>query len=340
MAATGSSRSAFRAQRAKIEQRQTALTPSQVLIGQSTPNATTALMRRVRGGTWTAGTPTAAAQGNSVIRSDPRGEPAAQPGKGAGDGIADQSPYGGRVIYDSPSRLLRRARTPGYQWGRLIARDRHIAQYRGTTKSSGNQQQTGGTPNPEADGPPVPANKMLNRTLSWQIGTDCTRNLDNTVAKPQTSAGANPFPLGTQGDPYTRIYGGTPGLAQFRPYGSRTGIGPGAPDPKTRALPGGPYRAGTILSPGAPTDGPQKFPSGPPWGLHSATVEPLKWTGTTQKIRFSQVKPPKMNRPLNAKTAGQSYDQQVVHLDGSQAVKVPSAKTGRQPGTNARWRRS
>ena len=283
------------------------------------------------------GTVTAAAQGNSVVTSDDRGARAAQPGKGAGTGIANQSPYGGRTIVTPPSQLLRRARTPGYQHGRLIARDRHVAAYRGTVTLSGEHDSKPGIPDPDADGPARPGYRMLNRTLSWQIGTDSTRFLDNDAPKATTDAGGKPFPLGTQGDPWTHVYGGTPGLAAYRPYGKRGGPA-GGPEPRVIALPGGPYRAGTVLQAGSPQDGPQLVQGGLPWGLHTPTVAPLQVSNATIAARFHQVRPPRMNRPLNSRAAGQSFDQQVVHLDGSQAVRVPKSAPGRQPGANARWR--
>jgi hypothetical protein len=338
MAATtaAKARAAFARQVAKINGRQTVIPPGEAAL-MAHPRAAAALLGRLgRDGAPVTGP----GQGNTVVTSDERGAPAAQPGKGAGGGIADASPYPQRVIVTPASQLLLRARTPGYQNGRLIARDRHITTYRGRTMSSGSHQATGGTPNPDADGPPQPAYRMLNRTLSWQIGTDSTAFLDNGGPHSTTRAGGRAYPLGTQGDPYSRVYGGTPGLARWRPYGKRGGPGPGAPAPTVVAMPGGPYRPGTVLATGDPGDGPQKIYGGLPWGLHSPTPPPVQLTQGTQRVRFVQVRPPQMNRPLNSKIAGQSYSQTVVHLDGTQAVKVPRMPGGRQPGLNYRWRRS
>jgi hypothetical protein len=277
------------------------------------------------------------AQGNSTLTSDPRGQRAAQPGKGPGAPLVNASPWPRRLIVTAPSQLLRTARTPGYQHGRLTARDRHIAAYRGRTTSSSAQQRTGGLPNPEADGPARPAYQMINRTLSWQAGADHAAFLDNPLPKPVTTAGpGRAFPLGTQGQPWTLIYGGTRNLALHRPYGFRGGPR-GGPGPRTVALPGGPHRPGKLLAEGDPADGPQKVFSGPPWGLHSPTVPPVKLTQGSERFRFHQVRPPRVNRPQNSRAEGQSWNQAVVHLDGSAAVKLPRAAPGRQPGLNQRF---
>lgn len=280
---------------------------------------------------------TGPAQGNSVVRSDARGQAAAQPGKGAGNGIANASPYPERSIVTPATQLLLQARTPRYQNGRLIARDRHIAAYRGRTASSAADSPTGGTPNPEKDGPPRPSYRMLNRTLSWQVGTDSTANLDNDAFHATTTAGGRPFPLGTQDGSWSKTYGGTRGLADHRPYGSRRGY-QGGPEPRVVALPGGPVRPGTVLSQGSPEDGSQRIWGGYPHGLATVVVEPQQVTTATIKARFDQIRKPRVNRPNNSKAAGQTYDQTIVHLDGTQAVKLPRTQPGRQPGVNRRFR--
>src|SRR5581483_11455853 len=208
---------------------------------------------------------TGPAAGNSRTTSDVRGARAAMPGHG--DGI-DRSPVGGRDIVTPPSQLQLQLRTGAqYQHGKLIVRDRHIIERTGTTKTSNAfPNPWGGVPNPEADGPPRPQPEMLNRSLSWQIGTDGTRNLDNTAYHAATGAGARRFPLGNQGSsPWERKNGGTPGL--YRPYGSRGHVE--GPEPRVTAQPGGPYPVHMLLDPGAPQDGPQMVFGGYPHGLHS-----------------------------------------------------------------------
>jgi hypothetical protein len=280
-------------------------------------------------------------QGNSAVISDRRGQPAAQPGKGAGDGIADASPYPQRLIVTSPSQLLRRARTAAFQHGRSIVPDRRVLGNRGTVMLSGARDTKPGFPDPDSDGPARPAYKQVNRTLSWQIGADSTAFLDNSAPKPMTTDGERPFSLGTRGDPWTTVWGGTPGLAAYRPYGTRGGPGAGAPQPRVKALPGGPYRPGTLLQQGSPNDGPQKFPSGPAWGLHTATVTPAALVQGSQRFRFTtQIARPKQGRPQNSNDAGQSWSQAAVTLSGSKAVKIPRTAASRVPGGAASGRRA
>lgn len=331
-------RRAFRAQVAQVQSQPATVTPSQAYELAAAPQASPDPMGRLRR---SAAMPAplygAARAGNAAVISDQRGQPAAQPGKGAGTGIADTSPYPQRLIVTPASQLNKSARTPVSQHGRLIARDRRIAGSQGMVMFSGRNQQPG-NPNPDADGPPRASWQQVNRTISHQIGTDATAFLDNTAAKPQTSAGSRPFGLGTRGDPQTLVRGGTPGLAAFRPYGYRGfPAGTAAPAPRQVALPGGPYKAGTLLAAGDPHDGPQKFYSGPPWGLHSQTLPPPKLTNAVQASRFGQVRPPMLNRPLNSAAQGQSYDQQVVHLNGRVFAVVPRMRPGRQPGLST-WR--
>lgn len=278
-----------------------------------------------------AGPVTAPAAGNAVVTSDARGQAAAQPGQG--DGI-NASPVGGRVVVTPASQLGRFARTPAYENGKLIARDRHVLTRRGRTTTSGAYQEPySGVPNPEADGPPKPAYQMLNRTLSWQIGTDGTRGLDNDAFHAATTAGNRAFPLGNQGsNPWERISGGTPGL--YRPYGAR-GVVEG-PAPATYALAGGPYLPGTLVSPGAPGDGPQIVYGGLPHGLHSPTLPATKQTQARYAANV-QMKNGRQDRPANSKIAGQSYSQTVVNQDGTGGGRLPRLYPGRQAGVTQRF---
>jgi len=290
---------------------------------------------------------TARAYGNSVVTSDARGAPAAYPKGGGGtdhlmdNGPGNVSPWPYARVF-TPSSLDSagaHARTDAFQHGRLIAHDRHIIANQGRTTSSANQQRTGGSPNPEADGPARPAWKMFNRTLSHQVGASDTANLDNgqyhaAVIVPGRN---RKFPLATQGQEWTRRYGGTPYLTEHRPYGKRGGFDDSAPLPTVRAQPGGPFRAKTLLQVGAPGDGPQKLYGGLPWGLHSPTLPSRQQTQPLIRSRLGQVKPVWNVRPQNSKTAGQSWSQSMVSLTGQQAVKLASTPPIRQPGLNARW---
>jgi len=347
---TATTWSAFKKQYNALEQEQAGNAGQQV--PPNLPNAAGMTRARVQGN-WSPAPATGPAEGNWQVTSDARGQnPAAYPGAGMGGpslvdtGPENQSPYGGissqqiRPWVRTPPSLVNKQAYGGarYQHGRLIAYDRHVVASQGKTASSANQQATGGSPNPEKDGPPQTSHKMLNRVLSWQIGTHDTRGLDNggfhaTVAEIGTG---KPQPLGTQGAPRSKVYGGTPGLANFRPYGSRTGY-QGGPTPTVYAQAGGPYRYGTLLQQGSPQDGPQQVYPGVPHGLHSATVQPVWITTANQKIRIQQVHAPYRTRPLNSKIAGQSYSQTVVHLDGSQAVQAQKLPASTRPGVMGRF---
>jgi hypothetical protein len=284
---------------------------------------------------------TGPAAGNWQVTSDPRGQRAAQPAKGAGQGIANVSPFPHAQVF-TPGSLDSagaHARTDAFQHGHLIAHDRHIIQNQGRVTSSAVNQRTGGSPNPEADGPPKRTWKMFNRTISHMYGADDTAFLDNgqyhaSVIVPGRN---RKFPLATQGQEWSIRYGGTPGLATFRPYGTRGGFSSGAPLPTVRADPGGPFKFGTLLQVGAPNDGPQKVYGGLPWGLHSPTLNTRQGMQSLIRSRIGQVKPVWNVRPQNSKTAGQSWSQSMVSLSGQQAVKLKSTAPIRQPGMNSRW---
>ena len=342
---TATTWAAFKKQYANKASQSGAATPNEVTLQSSVA----ALQSRTRG-SWSPAPASAPAAGNWRVTSDARGAPAAYPGHGTGNaGLADngpqnESPYGGisgrqvRPWIQTPPSMLNRQAYGGYAYqnGKLIAPDRHIMASQGKTSSSNHQQATGGTPNPEKDGPPQTSHKMLNRVLSWMIGASYTRGLNNNGHHATVPAGNNPFPLGTQGDRTSRVYGGTPGLTNFRAYGSRTGV-QGGPQPFVYAAPGGPWRFGTLLAQGSPQDGPQSVNPGVPWGLHSSTVSPAWINSANQKIRLSQVAKPYRNRPLNSRSAGQSMGQSIVHLDGSQAVQIAKLPASPTAGVNSRF---
>lgn len=321
-----------------------AISPTAQFILTATPMVPGDIYGRIgkggfRGRTMINAPATDPAAGNSVVTSDPRGQKASGPGDGTGRGIANLSPFPWRAVL-TPHSLDssgQHARTDAFQWGRLIARDRHILANRGTVTSSDNYQRTGGAPNPEKDGKARPAWKMVNRTISFQNGTNSTRNLDNRDFHAATMAGNRKFPLATQGQEWSIRYGGTPYLANYRPYGTRGGFSSAAPTPTVRAMPGGPYRVRALLQQGAPGDGPQKIYGGLPYGLHSPTLPGKSQTQTIIRSRLGQVKPVWNVRPQNSKTAGQSWSQSMVSLSGQQAVKLGATPPIRQPGLNSRW---
>ena len=327
-----------------VQSQPTVNPPSAQFIGQAAPMVPGDMFGRLgkgprNGRTQIEALATAQGAGNSVVRSDPRGEPAAFPWGGAGHGIANTSPYPASTV-QTPHSLDSagaHARTAAFQHGRLIARDRHIIANQGYVTSSDAEQRTGANPNPEADGPARPTWKMFNRSISYQSGTDNTRNLDNNDYHASVLAGTRKFPLATQGQEWSIRYGGTPFLTNHRPYGHRGGFDDNAPLPTERAQPGGPYKSRTLLQTGSPEDGPQKIYGGLPWGLHSPTMPARGQVQSLVRSRLGQVKPVHANRPQNSKVAGQSWSQSMVSLSGRQAVKLTTTPPMRLPGLHARY---
>jgi len=272
------------------------------------------------------GVVTRRAAGNSVVTSGVSGEAAAFPGSGGG---VNETPVGGRLELTTPSTLNRRARA-WTQHNRLSVRDRHVIWRRGRTTTSGEHQEPfSGVPNPEADGPAPPAYEMVDRSLTWQVGTDHTTQLDNDAPHASTLAGSRRFPLSNQGgQPYERVNGGTPGL--YRPYGARGWVE--GPEPTVISLPGGPGLPNKLVSRGSASDGPQIVSGGAPHGLHSPTVES---TAATLGIRGArpQTVAGRQQRPANSKIAGQAYSQTVVNQDGSGGGPLPRVRAARSPGT-------
>ncbi len=159
--------------------------------------------------------------------------------------------------------------------------------------------------------PPRPDFRLVNRTVSYQKGSDKTRNQDD-LSRPYTW-------LGEQGSGWIPVYGGVPGL--YQPYGSRGGY---------------PYPIVAPVEQGAPGDGPHLVFAGPPHGLHSQTP----WKGGAQIIsRFMatpQTRPVRQDRPANSPQAGQSYSQTVLP-QGASRVRPGAARPrgGSNPSTGA-----
>ena len=156
-------------------------------------------------------------------------------------------------------------------------------------------------PNPSIE-PPRPDFLLVNRTVSYQQGTDTIRNQDD-LGRAYTW-------LGEQGSGWAPVYGGVPGL--YQPYGSRGGI---------------PYPIVSPVEQGQPGDGPHLVWSGPPHGLHSTTP----WKGGAQIIaRFAsipQTRPVRQDRPSNSPQAGQSYSQTVLP-QGASPVRPRAGRAG------------
>jgi hypothetical protein len=154
--------------------------------------------------------------------------------------------------------------------------------------------------------PPAPELRTVNRTVSYQKGTDATRNQDD-LTRPYTW-------LGEQGTPWTPVNGGVPGL--YQPYGTRGGV---------------PFPIVSPVGQGQPGDGPHLVSGGPPHGLHSQTP----WKGGEQILsRYystPQMRPVRLDRPSNSPQAGQSYSQ-TVRPQGASGVRPSGGSVPRGSG--------
>jgi hypothetical protein len=188
---------------------------------------------------------------------------------------------------------------------KLTARDRHGFWWRGEAQRSGvDGFWPAGSPNtynnPRQEGP-VPRLRTVNRTVSYQKGSDHTAAQDD-LTRPYTW-------LGEQGTGWSPIYGGVPGL--YEPYGTRGGV---------------PYPIQSPVLFGSDRDGPQDVFSGPPHGLHSQTP----WRPGAQLLSrvfvMRQMTPVRIDRPSNSPQAGQSYSQ-TVQMQGQERVR-PTGPAG------------
>jgi hypothetical protein len=192
---------------------------------------------------------------------------------------------------------------------KLTVKDRHAYWDTGTQRTGVDGFGPAGMPNtyndPRID-PPAPELRTVNRTVSYQKGSDATRNQDD-LTRGYTW-------LGEQGSGWTRLNGGVPGL--YQPYGTRGGV---------------PFPIVSPVGQGEQGDGPRLVWSGPPHGLHSSTP----WKGGAQYIRRVQVipqtRPVRMDRPSNSPQAGQSYSQ-TVRAQGVSGVRPAARVPGAAPG--------
>jgi hypothetical protein len=195
---------------------------------------------------------------------------------------------------------------------RLTTRDRHAYWDKGSQRTGTTGFSPAGMPNtyndPEAQ-PPAPEFRTVNRSVSWQVGSDHTAHQDD-LTRAYTW-------LGEQGSGWAPVYGGVPGL--YMPYGTRGGV---------------PYAVVSPAQLGGPGDGPRLVFSGPPHGLHTQTP----WKGGEQVLSrtyvLPQMRPVRVDRPSNSPQAGQSYSQ-TVPPQGSERVR-PARPPG-SPGLSA-WK--
>jgi hypothetical protein len=219
------------------------------------------------------------------------GPPLPYGGTGAAGGWAGRTGTYGDPQSPGPEgrQSFRRYGTLGFN-DKLTVKDRHAYWDTGNQRSGTEFVASSSNPNaynnPRIE-PPRPDLRLVNRTVSYQLGTDATRNQDDRTRGYSW--------LGEQGSGWGPVYGGVPGL--YQPYGSRGGI---------------PYPIVAPVEQGAPGDGPHLVFSGPAHGLHSQTP----WKGGAQIIaRYTstpQTRPVRQDRPSNSPQAGQSYSQTVL----------------------------
>lgn len=188
---------------------------------------------------------------------------------------------------------------------KLTAKDRHAYwdsghQVQGTDFSAASSPPN--TYNNPLQEPAYPELRTVNRTVSYQKGTDTSRNQDD-LSRPYTW-------LGEQGAGWSPVLGGVPGL--YQPYGTRGGV---------------PYPIVSPVGEGQPGDGPHKVWAGPPHGLHSLTFPDRGDTLNRYQVN-PQMRPVRIDRPSNSPQAGQSYSQTVA------AQGAPP----KQAGESLEWR--
>ena len=276
--------------------------------------------------------------GESVAHASGNPNVATQPAVGP-----VKSPYGGKVgnefipQFGSPRVLSQAQERATPRMGRpvggandaLTTTDRHGMMKVGYENSG----RLSGNTDPPSDGPALPSLWLVQRSLSYQQGTDTTAATDDLTR--DYTRNADGKYVGSQGDGWSRVYGGVPGL--WQEYGSYEGVSPSS-------MPVGSNTSVGIHSPtaeGGPGDGPHTVWGGPPHGLHSPTlptyVQTLgHYTSTPQQSR------PRLDRPSNSPIAGQAYSQTVQ----SQGQTGFAQDTGQKLGTgpfnnrmrNASWR--
>jgi len=265
--------------------------PPNKLLGQSyVLNMPTGKLpyRRAMGGQPEQGVPTGFASGNPDVSTTQTN--------------VEKRPYGG-TDGDSASqfgkpRPLNVGQESAWRGGayfandKMMTNDRHVIMNRGTELSG----RLSGYTDPPMDGPARPSMRIINRTINYQEGSDNTGNQDD-LSRAYARTPDGKYFRGTQGDPWTPVYGGTPGM--YQPYGTYQGIG-NVPIQGIQAP----------VPQGAPGDGPQSFAPGPPHGLHSPTMpDYLQTLGYYMAV--PQMRAPRIDRPANSTSGGQSYSQTI-----------------------------
>lgn len=188
---------------------------------------------------------------------------------------------------------------------KLTVKDRHAYWDQGRPQRQGTDFSPASSPpntyNNPLQEPPRADLRTVNRTVSYQKGTDTTRNQDDL------SRGYSW--LGEQGSGWSPIYGGEPGY--YLPYGSRGGV---------------PYPA---VSPSGGARGRGVIWAGPPHGLHSLTYPAVADT-LARNLQLPQMRPVRIDRPSNSPQAGQSYSQTVLPQGAARDATITGG-AGRGP---------
>jgi hypothetical protein len=152
------------------------------------------------------------------------------------------------------------------------------------------------------------------------------------------------FPLGTQDGTLTLVMG--PPIGEYRTYGVRGVTGMHGPDPDVidpnwipRRGAGGSGGRGRVTQQGAPGMQPadrRTIYGGVPHGLHSPTANGRQWTMSRQ-AGIPQQSPPRVDRPLSSKAAGQSMSQTFPPEGAAAAMPAPRSAPGRVPGLRDRF---
>jgi hypothetical protein len=229
-------------------------------------------------------------------------------GDGGNQGNPDVTYAGGRPQFGVP-RVLQQGqetavRAPGnapvgYSNDRLTTLDRHGMMKVGYENSGRDSGQT----DPPMDGPARPSLWLVNRSLSYQQGTDKSAATDDLTR--DYTRNAEGMYVGEQGTGWAPVYGGVPGM--FIEYGSYAGVSPSSPPIANDTSRG----IHSDYVEGQAGDGNHTVWSGPPHGLHSPTL-PTYIQTIGRYMDIPQMQRPRIDRPSQSTIAGQSYSQTVI----------------------------
>jgi hypothetical protein len=273
--------------------------------------------------------PAAPALGNNLPPVTGAPDRLNQPGPGYPLGAGGQLGGTGDGQFGSDPRAARRQPYPRvvrlsvwqettYQYGtegfndKLTVKDRHVYWDTGRQTTGTTFDAASSTPNAynnPRQQPPRPDLRAVNRTVSYQKGSDSTANQDD-LSRPYTKAPGTRGFVGEQGSGWAPIWGGVPGL--YQPYGTRGGI---------------PFPIQSPVQEGTPGDGPHLVFAGPPHGLHTNTPYPDGAQTLHRFYSIPQTRPVRQDRPSNSPQAGQSYSQ-TVRPQGASPVRPAGGLPG------------